>query len=87
MVGSGDTGSPVVGKTEQQMLLRNRNLSDYEDDDHSNDNSKGGGRDKGASTGEGKELVRPDQCGEDNDNPSKDDDTRALEWLPMCSPK
>jgi len=31
------------------------------------------------------EPVWPDQRGEDDDNPSEDDDTRALEWLPMRS--
>jgi len=47
----------------------------------------GGGQDKGANTGGGKEPVWPDQWGEDDDNPSEDNDTRALKWLPMYSGK
>jgi hypothetical protein len=52
-----------------QMTHRNCDLSD-DDDDHGNGNSTGGGQDKRANTGKGKEPVRPDQRGEDNDNPS-----------------
>jgi hypothetical protein len=70
---------------EQQMALRNRDLSDNEDDDDCNGNSKGSGQDEEANTSKGKETVRRDQRGEDDDNPSEDYDTRALEWLPMCS--
>ena len=70
---------------ERQMALQNCDLSDDEDDDDGNGNSKGGGQDKGPNTGKGKEPVWPDQRGKDDDNLSEDDDTRALEWLPMCS--
>ena len=73
--------------TERQIALRNRDLSDDEDDDDGNGNSKGGGQDEEANTGKGKEPVRRDQRGQDDDNPSEDDDPRALEWLPMCSRK
>jgi len=73
--------------TERQIALWNCDLSDDQDDDDGNGNSKGGGQDKRANTGKGKESVRPDQCGEDDDNLSEDDDTRTLEWLPMCSRK
>jgi len=73
--------------TELQMALRNCDLSDDKDDDDGNGNSKGGGQDKGANTGHGTEPVQPDQRGEDDDCPSEDDDTRAIEWLPMCSRK
>jgi len=76
------------------MALWNCNLSDDEDDDNGNGNSKCGGQDKGANTGVGNEPVQQDYRGEDDDNLSKDsddpseyDDTRALEWLPMCSEK
>jgi len=68
------------------MALRNCDLSD-DDDDDGNGNSTGGGQDNRANAGKGKGPVRPDQRGEDDDNPSEDDDTRALEWLPMCSRK
>ena len=78
-------GHRWLENTERQMALWNRDLSDDEDDDDGNGNSTGGGQDKRANTGKGKEPVRPDQRGEDDDNPSEDDDTRALEWLPMCS--
>jgi hypothetical protein len=71
---------------ERQMALQNCDLSDDDDDDGSG-NSTGGGQDQRANTGKGKGPVQPDQRGEDDDNPSEDDDTRALEWLPMCSRK
>jgi len=32
-------------------------------------------------------AVRQDQRGKDDDNLSEDDDTTALEWLPICSRK
>jgi hypothetical protein len=80
-------GRRWLENTEWQMVLRNRNLSDDEDDDDGNGNSKGGGQDEEANTSKGKEPVRRDQRGEDDDDPSKDNDTRALEWLPMCSRK
>jgi hypothetical protein len=68
------------------MVVRNCDLSDDNHED-SNGNSTGGGQDQRANTGKGTEPVRPDQRGEDDDNPSKDDGTRALEWLPMCNRK
>jgi hypothetical protein len=68
------------------MALRNCDLSDDEDDD-GNGNSMGGWQDQRANTGKGKGPVQPDQRGEDDDNLSEDDDTRALQWLPMCSRK
>jgi len=77
-------GHRWLENTERQMVLWNHNLSDDEDDDGSTVNSKGNEQNKGANTGKGKEPVRLDQRGEDNDNPSKDNDTRALKWLPMC---
>jgi len=80
-------GRQWLGNSERQMALRNCDLSDDEDDDNGNGNSKGGGQDEGANTGKGKEPVQPDQRGEDDYNPSEDDDTRALELLPMCSRK
>jgi len=76
-------GRRSLENTERQMALRICDLSD-DDDDDSNGNSTGGGQDKRANTGKGQQPVWPDQLGEDDDNPSKDDDTRALEWLPMC---
>ena len=79
-------GRRWLENTERQMALRNCDLSD-DDNNNGNCNSMGGGEDKSAYTGQGKESGRPDQRGEDDDNPSKDDDTRALKWLPMCSRK
>jgi len=79
-------GCRWLENTERQMALRNCDLSD-DDDDDGNGNSTGGGQDKTANTGKGKGPVRPDQRGEDDDNLSEDNDTRALEWLPMCSRK
>jgi len=73
--------------TERQMTLRNCNLPDDEDGENGNGNSTGSGEDNGANTGEGNEPTQPDQRGEDNKSPSEDNDTRALEWLPMCSRK
>jgi len=77
---------------EQRMALRKCDLSHDEDDSSGNGNLKGGEQDKGANTGEGKEPVRPDKRGQDDDNQSEDDDnqsedadTTALKWLPMCS--
>jgi len=61
--------------TERQMALQNCDLSDNEDDDDGNGNSKGCVQAKGANTGKRKEPVWPDQRGEDDDNPSEDDDT------------
>jgi len=80
-------GRRWLENTEQQMALRNCNVSDDQDDDDGSANSRCGGQFKGAITGEGKEPVEPDQGGEDDDNHSEDDETRALEWLPMCSRK
>jgi len=62
------------------MVLQNRDLSDDEEDHDSIHNLKGNEQDKGDNTGKGKKHVRLDQCSEDND-------TRALERLPMCSRK
>jgi hypothetical protein len=80
-------GHRWLENTERQMALRNRDLSNNEDDDDCNGNSKGGGQDEEANTSKGKEPVRQDQRGEDDDNPSEDYATRAPEWLPMCSRK
>ena len=80
-------GCRWLDNTEQQMAHRNCDLSDDEDDDDGNGNLEGGGQDKGANTSNGKEPVQPDQRGDDDDNPSKNADTGALEWLPMCSRK
>jgi hypothetical protein len=79
-------GCRCLENTERQMALRNCDLSDDHDGD-GNGNSTGGGQDKRANTDKRKGPVRPDQRSEDDDNPSEDDDTRALEWLPMCSRK
>jgi hypothetical protein len=76
-------GRRWLENTERQTALRNCDLAD--DDDDGNVNSTGGGQTKRANTGKGKEPVRPDQRGEDDDNPSEDDDPRALEWLRMCT--
>jgi len=65
------------------MARQNCDLHNDEDADDSNGSSKSGGQDTGANTSKGNERVRPNQCGEDDDNPSEDDDTRALEWFPM----
>jgi len=45
------------------MALWNREHSDDEDADDGNCNSKGGGHDREANTGKGKEPVRVDQGG------------------------
>jgi hypothetical protein len=79
-------GRRWLENTKRQLALLNCGLSN-DDDDDDNGNSMGGGQDKIGNTGKGKEPVRPDQCGEDDNNPSEDDDTRALGWLPMCSRK
>jgi len=71
--------------TERQVAFRYRDLSDTEDDDDGNDYSKSGWKDEGANTGQGKPPVRLDQRGEDYHNPSEENDTGALEWLPVCS--
>jgi hypothetical protein len=61
------------------MALRNCDFSDDEDYEDCNGNSICSGPDNGANTHEGKELVQPDSCSEDDDNLFQDDDTRALE--------
>ena len=66
------------------MALQNCDLSNDTNDD-GNGNSTGGGQDKRANTGKGKDPGWPDQRGEHDDNPSEDNNTRALKWLPMCS--
>jgi len=70
---------------EWQMLLCNHDLSNDEDNDDGNGNSKGSGQEKGANTGKVKQCVRPDERGEDDDHPSKDDYPGVLEWLRMCT--
>ena len=77
-------GHRWLENTEWLMALPNCTFSNDEDDDDGNGNSTGGGQEKGANTDKEKEPVQPDQCGEDDDNPSEDDDTRAPEWLPRC---
>jgi hypothetical protein len=57
---------------------------DDDNDDHMG-NLRGGGQDARANTGERKKSVRPDQLGNDDDNLPEDNDTRALEWLPISS--
>jgi hypothetical protein len=56
--------------TEWLMVLRNCDFSDNDDDDI-NGNSTGGGQGKSANTRKGKAPVRPDQRGEDDENPSE----------------
>jgi hypothetical protein len=62
-------GRRWLENTERQMALWNCDLSD-DDDDDSNGNSTGGGQEKRANTAKGKKPVRPDQPGEDDENPS-----------------
>ena len=86
-MGGGENEAPGLENTEQQMVLRNGNLSDDEADHDRKRNSKVSWEVISSNSRKGKEPVGPDQCGKEDNNPSEDDDTRALEWLPMCSRK
>jgi len=76
---AGETlGHRALENMERQIGLRNCHHSDDEDDDDNNGSSTDYGQDKGDTTIEGKVPVRPDQHGGDDNNPSGEDDTRAL---------
>jgi hypothetical protein len=71
------------------MALRNCNPSDDDNDDNDDNgigNSMGSGQNMRANTRNGNKHVRPDKCGENDDNPSEDDATRFLEWFPLFTP-
>jgi hypothetical protein len=68
---------------EWQMVLWNCNRSEDEHVANPIGNSTGCGQDMEATTSKGREPIRPDQHGEDDDIPSEDDNTRALKWLPI----
>jgi len=75
-----------VDNTEWQLVIWNCNCcNDDDDDDNGNSNLKGSRQDKKAKTGNGNEPILPNQHFEDNDNPSENNDTKALELLSMCS--
>jgi hypothetical protein len=78
-------GCQGLENTQRQMAFQNCDLGNNEGVEDSNGNLTSGGQHTGANNGRGKEPVRPDQCWVGNNNPFKDDDTRALEWLLICS--
>lgn len=70
---------------EWEIAHWNCNFFDDEDDDDGDGKSMGGGQEKGSNAGKGIVPVGPDQCGKDDQDPSEDDNPRALQRLPMCS--
>jgi hypothetical protein len=78
-------GCQGLENTQRQMVFQNCDLCDDEGVEDSNGHSTGSGQGNGANNSRGKEPVRPDQFWVGDDNPFEDDDTKALEWLPMCS--